>query len=165
MIANLLILQSLLSLNLLAKNLPAHVHGSVQLDIATDKNQLLVVLNSPAESFLGFEYPAKTLLEKDLVEKIEHQWKSEIFNYLGARTLKDCKITRASWKQRFSGKNHSSILAETYIQCKNPLKKRSLQISFKKNYKRIKAIKLQLMREDGSVLNKEYTEETFSIKL
>ena len=51
------------------KNLSAHVHGSVHLDIATDKNQLLVMLKSPSESFLGFEYKAKSKKEKALVKK------------------------------------------------------------------------------------------------
>ena len=165
MIIKFLILQLLLSLNLWAKNLQAHVHGSVHLDIATDKNQLLIVLKSPAESFLGFEYLAKTPAEKALVKKLENQWKSELFNNLGAETLKDCKITKASWKQKFSGKSHSSILAEAYIQCENPLKNRLLHISFKKSHNRIKIIKLQLIREDGSVLNKEYAKENFSVKL
>ena len=160
-----LALQSLLSLNLWAQNLQAHVHGSVRLDMATDKDQLLVMLNSPAESFLGFEYPAKTESEKARVKKVKQQWESDIFSYLGVQALKDCKITKASWKQEFSGKSHSRIVADSYIRCESSLEKRSLEVSFKKAHNRIKKINVQLIREDGSVLNKEYAKETFAVKL
>ena len=166
MIGQILILLVALPLNnLWAKNLQPHVHGSVHLDIAADKNQLLVMLKSPSESFLGFEYPAKTDSEKALVKKVKHQWENKILELLGVQALRDCKITKASWKQEFSGKSHSSIMADSYIRCENSLAKRSLQISFKKTFKRIKTINVQLIREDGSVLNKEYAKETFLIKL
>jgi hypothetical protein len=55
-----LFLNLIISVNLYARDLSAHVHGDVFLDIATDKNQLLILLKTPSESFLGFEYKAKT---------------------------------------------------------------------------------------------------------
>ena len=69
--------------NIYAKGLGAHVHGSVRLDIAVEKNQLLVLLNTPAESFLGFEYKAKTKKEKDLVKKVKNEWEKNLLSYLG----------------------------------------------------------------------------------
>jgi len=52
------------STNAFSKNLGAHVHGHVSIDMAVDKNELLVMLNSPADNFLGFEYKAKSEKEK-----------------------------------------------------------------------------------------------------
>ena len=160
-----LFLKLLISVNLYAKNLSAHVHGDVHLDIATDKNQLLIMLKAPSESFLGFEYKAKTNKQKELVKQIKEEWDTNLFKNLGASSLKDCSVEKSAWKQQFSGENHSSILAESYVRCSRPLKDRFLEITFKKNYNRIKSIKLQLLREDGSVLSKRYIDSVFKINI
>lgn len=155
---------SILTCSSRAKNLGSHVHGSVHFDIATDKNQILVMLKSPAESFLGFEYRAKTKDEKMFVSKVKKDWKENLMTYLGKKNLSDCKISKSSWKQTFQGKLHSSISAESYIDCKNPVKGRVLNVSFNSSYPNIRSIHLQLLREDGSVLKKEYQKD-FKIKL
>jgi hypothetical protein len=122
------------SLNLYAKSLGAHVHGLVNLDIAIDKKQMLVMLKTPSESFFGFEYKAKTTKEKLLVKQVKVDWTKNLLNYLGKDNLQDCKISSSEWVQKFNGKYHSNIIAEAYINCTNPLKSRSLSISFKQNY-------------------------------
>ena len=61
---SLFIIYFFLSVSCEAKSLGAHVHGDVYLDVATDKNQLLVMLRTPSDSFLGFEYQASTNKEK-----------------------------------------------------------------------------------------------------
>ena len=48
----------------------AHVHGQAKLDMAVDQNQLLVMVQAPAESFLGFEYQPKTDAEKKKVQQV-----------------------------------------------------------------------------------------------
>jgi len=146
-----------------AQNLSAHVHGSVHLDIATDKNQLLVMLKSPSESFVGFEYKAKTKKEKEKINKAKTEWTKNLLNYLG-KNLSDCKISSSTWKQKFEGKSHSTILAEAYIDCKKKVAGRELNISFSSNYPNIKAIHTQLLRENGSVINKKFAKD-FKIKL
>ncbi len=149
----------------LAKNLEAHVHGSVNLDIATEKTQILVMLKSPAESFIGFEYKAKTNKEINLVKKVKNQWNNGLLKLLGNNAIKNCKITKSSWYQKFDSKNHSTIFAESYIKCNKLVKGKKLKISLKKIYKNIKQIHLQLIREDGTVINKKYTKEIFEISL
>ena len=160
-----LIICTLLSTNVLAKDLGAHVHGAVSLDIATDKKQLLIMLNSPSDSFLGFEYQAKSKTEKELLEKVKSDWTKKIINYLGSQSLEGCNITKSNWKQKFNGKNHSSIEAEAYIKCESSLKGRILEISLKKNYNHIKEINVQLLRDDGSAVKQKQTKEIFHIKL
>lgn len=160
-----LILSLLLTQSVFAsKNLSAHVHGSVNLDIATDKKQLLVMVISPAESFLGFEYKAKTTEEKKIAQKAKNDWSNNIISYLGKDALKDCSIGSSKWEQHFEGKSHSRIEAEAVINCKELLSNRSLKIKLKSNYPRIKLIKLQLLRDNGSVENKQFSND-FEIKL
>lgn len=154
-----------LNLNLWSVTLGAHVHGLVNLDIAIDKNQMLVMLKTPSESFLGFEYKAKTAKEKAMVEHIKVDWNENLLNQLGREVLKDCRIASSDWRQKFNGKLHSNIIAEAYINCAKPLKKRLLSISFKESYKNIISIDLQLLREDGSVVNKTYKDKKIKINL
>ena len=148
-----------------AKSLDAHVHGDVYLDIATDNKQLLVMLKTPSETFLGFEYKAKTNKEKKLVKDTKEEWNNNLLNFLGKSISKSCNIDKSNWEQKFSGKNHSSILAESYISCSKPLKRLSIQVSFKSKYKRIKSIKVQLLRENGTTLSKKYSSNKFKINL
>jgi len=145
--------------------LDAHVHGSVNLDIATDGNELLIMLKTPAESFLGFEYKAKSKSEMALVKKVKNQWKTGLIELIGGKALKDCKITKSSWEQVFNGKNHSSIVAESYIKCQKSVSNRTLQVSLKKEYSHIRKINIQLIRENGSVLNKKFSQAIFQITL
>jgi hypothetical protein len=153
------------STNLWAKSLGAHVHGLVNLDIAIDNKQMLVMLKTPSESFLGFEYKAKTAKERLLVEQVKTDWNKNILHYLGKNNLKDCKVASSEWRQEFNGKYHSNIVAEAYIDCIKPLKKRPLSISFKQSYKNVLSIDLQLLREDGSVVNKTFNVEKIKINL
>lgn len=159
------ILSLLFTSQLYAKNLEAHVHGSVHLDIASEKNELLIMLKSPSESFLGFEHKAKTKEEISKLNSVKTQWSKELINFIGPNVLKDCKISKSNWVQKFSGKNHSSIEAESYISCSKPLRGRTLEVSLKKQFKNIQKIHLQLIRDDGSVVSNKQTKETFKIKL
>ena len=65
-----------------AKNLSSHVHGLVRLEIAYEKNELLIMLSSPAESFLGFEYKAKTKKELELLTQVKKEWKKTSLSFL-----------------------------------------------------------------------------------
>ena len=147
-----------------AKNLTAHTHGSVHLDLATEKNRILVFLKSPSDSFLGFEYKAKTKREKMIVSKAKKEWTDNLLSYLDSTVLQDCKITKSKWEQKFEGKRHSNIVAEAYIDCQNKLVGRVLNINFHERYKKIKTIRLKLIRENGTVANKK-SRSAFKVKL
>jgi hypothetical protein len=151
-------------LTLAKKNLSAHVHGVVSLDVASDKKQLLVMLNTPSESFLGFEYKARTKAEKDVVLQVKNEWIMGLISYLGTDVLKDCKVSKSKWEQHFESKVHSRIEAEAYIDCNNILAGRTLSITFSSKHKSINVIHLQLLRENGTVLSKKFNKD-FEVKL
>ena len=144
------------------KHLSAHVHGEVKLDISIDKKDILVEMNSPAESFLGFEYRAKTPKEKALVAKTKEDWSTELLERF---SLDDCKILKSHWKQKFSGKHHSAIHADAHIRCPKPLKGRELSVSLKKHYPAIDAIELRLVGEDNLNIKREHKAPVFKVKL
>lgn len=147
-----------------AKQLSAHVHGSVGLDMAAEGKQILVMLKSPADSFLGFEYKPKTKKEKELVKKTKQTWMKNIMSLVGGDSLKDCKQGQSSWNLKYEG-SHSEILAEAYINCSGNVEGREITISMKDSYKKIETIHLQLLRSDGSALNKKIKDKKYKIKL
>lgn len=147
------------------KTLSKHVHGEVSLDLAVDGKELLILLKSPAESFLGFEYKAKTKAEKEKVSQLKKDWKENLSKILGLEAIKGCKTTSSKWEQKFESKSHSSIVAESYFKCKENLEGKNLKISFKDKYKNIKKIHIQLIRENGSVLSKEFKDKIIKINL
>ncbi len=155
----------LLTYSLNSAGLDAHVHGRVELDIATDRNNLLILLKAPSESFVGFEYKALSSKEKLHVKKIKKQWKENILDYFELENFKDCNVESSKWKQLFSGISHSSIIAESNIKCMKPLKSRGLRISLKKHFYKIRSINIQLLRENGSILKKEYKQNVFQVNL
>ena len=154
-----------LKTNVMAKNLNAHVHGVVNLDVAYEKNELLIMLQSPSESFLGFEYKPKTNDELKKLNSIKNTWNTKVLSLLGKDVLKDCKISKSTLEQKFSGENHSTIFAESYINCKKPLAGRNLEVRLKESYNKIQSVKLQLIRNDGTVVSEEYSKKLFNVKL
>lgn len=148
-----------------AKSLEAHVHGALCLDIATEKNDLLIMVKSSAESLLEFEHKAKSKEELETLGKVKDLWGEKITELFGAKTLEDCKITKSDWQQKFSGKPHSTIFIEAYLSCKTPLQKRELEISIIENFRRVKNISLQLMREDGTVYKETHSDKRFKLRL
>ena len=143
-----------------AKSLPAHEHGSVKLDLAVDNKTLLVMLNSPSESFLGFEYKAKSKKEKRLLEEVKTDWNKNLLNFIGTKELKSCRITKSSWKQKFTSSSHSNIVAESYIDCPNKLSGKKITLKLMSKYQRIKKIHIQLIRDNGSAESKTFKKNT-----
>ena len=99
------------------------------------------------------------------MERVKKSWVLGFDKYLGELSLEDCSITDAKWKQEFTGKNHSNIFAEGYLRCKKPLQGRKLTISLKDNYARIQTIGVQVLKENGQVINEKYREKKFNIEL
>jgi hypothetical protein len=145
-----------------AKSLGTHVHGSVGLDMAVEKNQILVLLKGPTESFLGFEYRPKTSEEKNKFQKLKHDFGPGLKKLLG---VDNCDIKNNTFKQLFKGKNHSEIQIETYFNCESPLRGKKIAIKLKKYYPGMESIHLQLIREDGTVVNQKVKSQIFHLKL
>ena len=155
----------LLTLPAKAENLRPHVHGVVDLDIAAENNQILIMLKSPADSFLGFEYKAKTKKEKALVQSVRKTWKTELLNILGIKKDSGCKVSSSDWKQEFQGETHSEIIAESIVECPKSVASKTLSISLIKKYPKIETIHLQLISHDGKTTSKKMKDDIFKINL
>jgi len=95
----------------------SHVHGRVDLRLHVVENEIIVVLESSADTFLGFENHPSTQKEKDKVSSVFKFWKKEIFGLYKLNFDKGCHIKEAKIEQLFSSKNHSTIRAQALITC------------------------------------------------
>lgn len=154
-----------LSTNIFAqKSLGKHVHGSIGLDIATDKKQILVMLKGPADSFLGFEYKAKSKEEKKKLTEVKNLLTKKVTTLFG-KEIESCKAKSPKFKQTFQGKGHSEVHLETYIECSDSVKGKTMEVQLFSKFPRMETIHVQLLREDGSVVSKKYKNSKFELKL
>ena len=144
------------------KHLSAHVHGEVKLDVSANKKDLLLEMESPAESFLGFEHKARNPKEKSLVAKVKENWTARL---LSRFSLEDCKVIQSHWQQKFSGKHHSAIHANAHVRCPKNLTGRKLEISLKKDYPTINAIHLRLVGDNNLNIKREFSTPVFKVTL
>jgi hypothetical protein len=147
--------------------LDAHVHGKVSLDIAVEGKQLLIMLKSPAESFLGFEYQPKKEIDIQKHEQVKNQWMTkigELFDWSPLVCEQD-KDQRPKWSQEFSSKNHSSITAEVTLNCDQLLAGRTLRVLLKEKYVGIQEVNVQTITSKGESILKTYKDKKFEISL
>ena len=142
----------------------AHVHGQAKLDMAVDQNQLLVMVQAPAESFFGFEYKPKTEAEKKKAQQAEDLWRNNLTALFDVSDV-SCKVTKTQWKQEFSSASHSEIKAEGYFDCAKPLRGKELVIKLKDQFERMLIINYQLIRSDSTADSGKKEAKTFQVKL
>lgn len=148
-----------------SESLSAHVHGVVTMDVAGEKNQVLVLLKGPAESFLGFETKAKSKEQKTKLAQVKSKLTKGIKKWFGDKTLKDCQPDKQKFQQVVTGKNHSEIHFESYLNCSSPVSKRELVIKLGQEFSRIQKTEVQIIRADGTFGSLKTKDKTFKIKL
>lgn len=65
----------------IAQAAPAHVHGEARLEVSVDREQLVIALESPLDSLLGFEHAPRNAAERQAVQAMAAKLKqaSQIF--------------------------------------------------------------------------------------
>jgi hypothetical protein len=135
-------------------SLDAHVHGAISLDIAVDKGEVLIMVKSPAASFLGFEYKAKTKAEKEKVKKVKDFFTKTPQKIFEGDSLKSCSVTSSDWKQSFHGKSHSSVYSEIYLKCGEKISGAKVKLALFKVFPLIESIQIQVMSEKMNISKK-----------
>lgn len=145
------------------ESLSAHVHGVVALDIAADSKEVLFIMKSPADSFLGFEHRPKTKKQMSKVRNVKKLWRED-FNKL-FKGLEGCKRKTMKWNLKYTGKSHSDIEAQAHIICMKPVKNINLSILLMNYFPNIEAIQLQLIRANGEMVSKKVKSKRITLKL
>jgi hypothetical protein len=142
--------------------LGAHVHGALNLDIAVDNKQVLVMLKTPMDTFVGGHPRSK---RKEKLKEMKKNWSeksSVFFNF----EQSNCQRKDFQWK-KLSGdeEDHSDIEAEFMIECNSNVGGSRLGVFLKKYFPRIETIHLQLIDHKGKTTVKKYRSDFFQLLL
>jgi hypothetical protein len=143
--------------------LHAHEHGSIKVEMAVDKNTVEINIDGPAESFLGFEYKAKTAQEKKHLADLEKTWTKKLETYIAFDKKLNCLVNEASFKQVIEEGTHSDIEAKAKLTCAAHLTGSEVVISLKKTFKSIKKLSVEVI--STQVLSVEITKDVQSFKI
>lgn len=150
--------------SLMSYGLDAHVHGVVQVSIAVEEKQILLMLKSPAESLLGFEYRPRTKTEKEKITNLKMLLTKKVHTLFKSSKLESCKIASSDWKHSYSSSSHSSIYSETYLNCRSKLNGEKLEVTLFEMFPRVKVIHLKII-SDKNIVNKKITNKNNIITL
>jgi hypothetical protein len=154
-----------------ATSLGAHEHGSIKLDLAVEGPALEIELEGPAESFIGFEYAPKTDKEKKVLFDAEALWTKNLLSLFTFDKTLACSTSETSFKQEIEDHKghkkasgiHSEIRAKAKITCNADLKGKSVEISLKRAFPKIKNLKADLVGSETKTIQLKKASE--SIKL
>ena len=82
-------------------SLSAHLHGHVKLNVAADGKTFFVEINSPSQSFLGFEQRPQTDQQKSIWTSVKNQWEKTISELFQIDPSFECKVTKAHMDMHF----------------------------------------------------------------
>ena len=170
----------------------AHVHGTAELDIALEAQELTIIFESPSDSIYGFEHEAKT--EKDIkardaavetfktnvatlfslpeslgcvhsITKFE-AFKADDDDHLDdddkANEKANEKANAKSKKQHAHKGTHGDFEVEVKVTCKSPLKDQTMDIGLFNKFSRLSKIKVQIVGEKSS--STQLTKKSTKIK-
>jgi len=143
----LILILSFLQTALLAKaNLHSHEHGNLKLEIAVEKDTLVLMIDGPADSILGFEHQPKTAKEKKIYYEAQSLWK----NKYASLFIVDEKISCQAVTNEFDlvteeGSKHAEIEAKLELKCSKNLMGEKIKIALIKNFKKIERLSVELV--------------------
>ena len=128
--------------------LDAHLHGLGTMNIVQDHNKILVELEMPGFDIVGFEYKAKTSVDKNKVNAalkiLENP--ANVINFTNAGNC-DLKKTKSIILEE---KNHTEFRAEYSFLCSNISKVKSLKINVFDKFKNSEKIELNVVGEHST---------------
>ena len=82
-------------------SLSAHLHGHVNLNVASDVKTIFFEVHSPSQSFLGFEHRPKTDQQKNQWASVKNQWEKKTSELFQIKSSLACKVTQAHIEMHF----------------------------------------------------------------
>ena len=153
--------------------LGAHEHGHVKLGIAVEGKSIDIDVDGPAESFLGFEYVPKTATEIKTLTQMQTLWNTNLLSVFTFPASLGCKVSNPSFKQVVDKPEekdahkeagvHSDIEATAKITCNADLKDKTLTVSMKKFFPKIKKLKLDLVGTETKTIDITKPVETVTL--
>ncbi len=151
-----------LSTNLLAKekhhaHLGAHVHGDANINIVIEGAKGTLLIDSPAESFLGFEGKPKNEKQKNDLKKLE---KINLSQNIKFDPSLECQFSNSKFAMEGEG-DHSNINISADFNCKKEIKGTKINLDFT-SFKHLKEFKLEMM--GSKTISKEFKNKATTVE-
>ena len=137
----------------IAQAAPAHVHGEARLEISVDREQLVVTLESPLDSLLGFEHAPRNAGEREAVQGMAAKLKqaSQAFAPSAAAL---CKSISVELNSPVLGGNagsagHNDLDARYTWQCAKPEALRDIVTGLFADFLRLQRITVEFAGPQG----------------
>lgn len=129
----------------------AHVHGEAKLTIAMDgKKSLDIVLESPADSILGFEHDAKSAKDKKTQKEVFEKLVAKAGQWLASDKLVACKAINAKPEiEKEEGEEHSEVHFSYRLECSEEITANKIEVGFFKEFKKLKKLKVAVLKESS----------------
>lgn len=137
----------------------AHEHGVMKLDVALDGNTLSIALESPLDSFLGFERAPRTEAERkaavDLLTRLRGPDQGKpLFT---ADAAAQCTLSKAEVRAPVletpakgpTKDGHADLEADYAYTCAQPAQLKTLDLGLFDAYRRLKRIDVQVAGPQG----------------
>lgn len=158
--------------------LHAHEHGSIVLETAVEGKVVTFSVDGPAESFLGFEYEAKSAKEKKVFADTKNLWTKKFFELVSFDKSLGCKLSEGTFEQEVEKEEHkdehkkddkkeegihSDIEASIKVTCAKDLKGAKILVNLKKHFKNIKKLKMDLVGNETKSI--DINSDSFEVTL
>lgn len=135
----------------LAHEQRAHVHGTAKLNIAMEGKTLILALESPMESLLGFEHAPHNPREQAVVDALKQQLSTpdQLFDLPGKAGCKSTTITLASplFEDKYHTHNghHADLDAEFVYECSQSSRLKGLNVRLFEQFPHLRKIDVQIV--------------------
>jgi hypothetical protein len=129
-----------------------HQHGVGRLEVALDGGALRIALDSPADSFLGFEHAPRTDAQRQTVARVEQQLRqpAQLFTPAGGAACQaETPRTEIKLPPPGSRETHSEIEAEWGWQCAQPAALGHVDVGLFKAFPRLKELRVRIVTARG----------------
>lgn len=135
-------------------SLPAHQHGSAELDVALDNGLLELELRSPAVNLLGFEHRARSQADQRTLEAARKQLEQPetLFGFAAeaACRLEKVDLQSALFDETQTVLEHSDIVARYRYACSQPAALRGFALDgLFRSFPGIESARVQLIGPHG----------------
>lgn len=142
-----------LALSCSAFSAPAHVHGEARLEISVDREQLVITLESPLDSLLGFEHVPGNAGERQAVQGMAAKLK-EAGKVLVPSAAAQCTSTGVELdSQVLGGKpepgGHNDLDARYTWRCAKPEALRDIATGLFADFPRLRRIAVEFAGPQG----------------
>lgn len=146
---------SLFSFAAYAEEHKAHVHGAAQFEIAFEVNHISVDIDSPADSFVGFEHAPKSAKDKKHAAEIvallqdsanlfqfnsEAACKQTAADIAGAALGRENEKEKAEHTAEANGHDHSDLDLHYSFTCEKPMNLKKVEFTGFKKFAKLQKI-------------------------